>query len=87
MTDPDWPAVLVRNAAVCELARALFKARGQLCGGSQCLTQQPPSVRDRFITLADDILIALERRPVLVAGDFQRLRLAWHASRDWRDPQ
>lgn len=60
----DWPMTLRRNAAVCELARALFQARGERYGGSRDLTEQPPHVRQRYIQHADDLLKSLRPSPV-----------------------
>jgi hypothetical protein len=67
----SFSAILVRNAALCELAHALFKARGQIWGGPQTLEQQPTSVRNEFLALADDILHEFDR-PARVAGRIRR---------------
>ncbi len=60
----DWPMTLRRNAAVCELAKAMYRARGEVFGGSTELSDQPPSVRQTYIQHADDIVRGL--RPSVV---------------------
>lgn len=52
----DWPKVLRKNAAICDLAKALFKARAEVYGGSQELTEQPSYVRERYIARADTLV-------------------------------
>ncbi len=61
----DWPMTLRRNAAVCELAKAMFQARGEVFGGSMELTDQPSSVRQDYIQRADDLLKTLRPSPVV----------------------
>ena len=58
----DWPMTLKRNAAICELAAALFKARGEYYGGRVTLTDEPPNVRAQFVTHANELLLALAPR-------------------------
>ena len=53
---------LRRNAAVCDLAAAMFKARGEVFGGSRLLTEQPPHIRQRYVTMADELLKTLDNR-------------------------
>ncbi len=60
----DWPMTLRRNVAVIELAQAMFKARGEVFGGSTELSDQPLSVRQTYIQHADDIVRGL--RPSVV---------------------
>lgn len=55
----DWPHSLKRNAAVVELAAAIYKARGEAFGGETVLADQPPSVRATYITRADELLKTL----------------------------
>lgn len=60
----NWPEPLKRNAAICELASAIFKARGECFGGSTTLTDQPPHVRQQYITRADELLKTVQPEPV-----------------------
>ena len=53
---------LRRNAAVCDLAAAMFKARGEIYGGSRILSEQSPQVRQRYITMADELAKTLDTR-------------------------
>jgi hypothetical protein len=48
-----------RNAALCDLARAVYRARGEVYGGSLELSDEPPSVRQDYITRADELLRTL----------------------------
>jgi hypothetical protein len=52
----DWPEPLKRNAAICHLAKAIFKARGECYGTSTVLTEEPPHIRAYYITRADELL-------------------------------
>lgn len=61
----DWPRSLVRNAAVIELAHAIFLARAKVFGGPQFLVDQPPHIRSAYITRADELLKTLEPARVL----------------------
>lgn len=56
----EWPAALVRNAAVIELAHAIFLARSKVFGGPKFLVTQPTDVREAYITRADELLKTLE---------------------------
>jgi hypothetical protein len=64
----DWPSVLERNAAICILAEAIFRARGAVYGGSNKLTEQPPHVRQQYITRADELLTTLAPGRIIVTG-------------------
>lgn len=66
----DWPMTLKRNAAICELAVAIFKARGECYGGSTVLTDQPTTVRSQYVTRADELLKTLTPGRVIVSGLF-----------------
>jgi hypothetical protein len=63
----DWPEPLKRNAAICELAKAIFKARGECYGTSTVLTEEPPHIRAYYITRADDVLKAVQPAMAKVA--------------------
>jgi hypothetical protein len=58
----DWPATLKRNAALCDLAKHIYRARGEVYGGSLELSDEPPSVRQDYITRADELLKTLAPR-------------------------
>lgn len=52
----DWPESLRRNALVCDLARAIFESRGLYYTVAFDLTAEPPHVRERYVTLAHELL-------------------------------
>lgn len=60
----DWPLPLERNAAVCELARVIFECRGKFHDAQPDLTQEPPHVRERYVTLAHELLQRIGPAPV-----------------------
>lgn len=60
----DWPLPLERNAAVCELARVIFECRGRFHDAQPDLTQEPPHVRERYVTLAHELLQRIGPAPV-----------------------
>lgn len=62
MTTFEWPAILKRNVEVCRLARAMFETDSALTGAEEAFEQQPYAIRNRFIVMADDFLLGLERR-------------------------
>jgi hypothetical protein len=67
---------LRRNAAICELAVAIFKARGESYGGATVLTEQPPHVRHQYVTRADEVLKTLQPGRVLARQFVTGLRTA-----------
>ena len=69
----DWPQTLRRNAAVVELAGAIFKARGEAFGGATDLSEQPAHVRGEYVTRADELLKTLAPKPPATVAPFRRL--------------
>lgn len=64
----DWPMTLKRNAAICELAKALYRARGEVYGGSTELIDQPTHIRAQYITKADELLQTVAPGRLITVG-------------------
>lgn len=75
----DWPEALRRNALVCDLARAIFQSRGQYYSVAFDLTREPSHVRERYITLAHELLTRIAP-PLESAGEESRDALLHYAA-------
>jgi hypothetical protein len=68
----DWSASLRRNAACCDLARAIYKARAEAYGGPDDFAALPPSERQDYIVRADELLKTLQPTPRDYEGLYQQ---------------